>query len=910
MKTTSLLLRVGLGFFSAVCAAQAQYPLEIYQAYGGNTTTLTAGNYRYDYVILRNRSSNPVNLTGASLQYAATTGISWSRVNLVGTVPGDGYFLVRLNAAVSGNDLPLAFDQTSNSISAAATAGKFALVSSTTTLNGSCPTTGVIDLLGYGTGTNCFEGTGTAPAPSTTTALRRAGFGCTDTNNNNADFTGVTHATSADFRNTASPADSECVTGESDLSITLNNPSECDVAPGIGTLVYTVTVSNGAADQLSSGVVASIALPAGVTFNSGAVSQGSAAAGVGNTVNWTVGNLPLNTTATLALTCDVAGSGAITATASVTGSGVDLFPTNNSASKSNFIAEVVPATLHRVLITNHPNGTAAARLASVPSGTRAWSALSTAGSNIYSRFGGSADGTKFVFTGVLDGSDPTNDRAIFLGDATLATPTWTGVIQKGTTSLAPDLATENAGATLDAQTFVNNAGQISFSGNSDPAALNDAYVARRNADGTINVVLRAGATLPAGIISGLSWGPTMENNGITNAGDVSFRSTLGGASISGTNGVLFGLATNASTVTALARIGTTPTISGAGIVGGDSGTMAALDTAKAFNYITGCFVTADGSTWMLAGTINGPNATANDVLVRNGASLVQEAREIPTNPIGAGVTAGAFPTEWQMSPAGDWIAFGSTSAASNNDIVLRNGTLYARTGDPVVSGSTEIWSDTNAASPGGTSGFAATFLSVYTDGADSLIAGVTDEPTRRYNEVLAWNNSAVVLREGDPVDLNGNGLADDNAFVNTIRNGRTWIDAQRRAYVHVSLRDNNFNCTIKEVGHAVLLVSLPGGFAARCSPADIASDDGQLLARPAGSNAPAIPGTSTDTNNGVTESDYNVFFGNFFDALPVCDIANDTGLPLPPFGIFDTNNGVTEGDYNLFFAIFFDGCAL
>ncbi len=39
------------------------------------------------------------------------------------------------------------------------------------------------------------------------------------------------------------------------------------------------------------------------------------------------------------------------------------------------------------------------------------------------------------------------------------------------------------------------------------------------------------------------------------------------------------------------------------------------------------------------------------------------------------------------------------------------------------------------------------------------------------------------------------------------------------------------------------------------------------------------------------------------------DIANDDGSPLPPFGIFDTNNGVTEGDYNLFFAIFFDGCA-
>jgi hypothetical protein len=98
----------------------------------------------------------------------------------------------------------------------------------------------------------------------------------------------------------------------------------------------------------------------------------------------------------------------------------------------------------------------------------------------------------------------------------------------------------------------------------------------------------------------------------------------------------------------------------------------------------------------------------------------------------------------------------------------------------------------------------------------------------------------------------------------------------------------------------VLMVMLPGNEAvSRCSAADIAFDDGSPLP-PVG-----IPG---GTNNGVTEGDYNLFFANFFDALPVCDIANDDGSPLPPFGTLDTNNGVTEADYNLFFAIYFDGC--
>ena len=62
-------------------------------------------------------------------------------------------------------------------------------------------------------------------------------------------------------------------------------------------------------------------------------------------------------------------------------------------------------------------------------------------------------------------------------------------------------------------------------------------------------------------------------------------------------------------------------------------------------------------------------------------------------------------------------------------------------------------------------------------------------------------------------------------------------------------------------------------------------------------------------NNGVTEGDYNLFFGQFFDSGSATDIANDDGSPLPPFGPLTTNNGVTEGDYNLFFSIFFNGCS-
>ncbi len=103
-----------------------------------------------------------------------------------------------------------------------------------------------------------------------------------------------------------------------------------------------------------------------------------------------------------------------------------------------------------------------------------------------------------------------------------------------------------------------------------------------------------------------------------------------------------------------------------------------------------------------------------------------------------------------------------------------------------------------------------------------------------------------------------------------------------------------------DIGNRITLAVNPPA-PARCNPADIAYDDGNPL--------PPV-GVAGGVNNGVTEGDYNLFFGQFFDAGAACDIANDDGSPLPPFGALATNNGVTEGDYNLFFSIFFDGCSL
>jgi predicted extracellular nuclease len=95
----------------------------------------------------------------------------------------------------TGNGAPLPTPDVVGSINMAAGSGKVAIVTGTDPLgcpSGATPCTPaqlarVVDLVGYGTA-NTFEGT-PAPTLTNTTAARRAGGGCVDTDDNGVDFT-------------------------------------------------------------------------------------------------------------------------------------------------------------------------------------------------------------------------------------------------------------------------------------------------------------------------------------------------------------------------------------------------------------------------------------------------------------------------------------------------------------------------------------------------------------------------------------------------------------------------------------------------------------------------------------------------------------------------------------------------
>jgi hypothetical protein len=184
------------------------------QVYGGGGNI--GATYTNDFIELFNRGATTVYLTGWSVQYASATGTGnfGGNSSMITELPNislaPGQYLLIQEAQGSGgtSSLPTPDVTDATPIHISATGGKVALVNTTTPLgcNGSstpCDPAAlatIVDLIGWGTA-NFFEGSAAAPATINTTAVLRVNDGCTDTDDNAADFT----TSAPNPRNTASP---------------------------------------------------------------------------------------------------------------------------------------------------------------------------------------------------------------------------------------------------------------------------------------------------------------------------------------------------------------------------------------------------------------------------------------------------------------------------------------------------------------------------------------------------------------------------------------------------------------------------------------------------------------------------------------------------------------------------------
>ncbi|HKY29176.1 MAG TPA: lamin tail domain-containing protein [Pyrinomonadaceae bacterium] len=205
---TSILLLVGFLHVSGL-HVHAQTPANgdvvISQIYSGGGQA--GSTFQNNFIELFNRSNAPVDINGWPIAFTSATGsfsFSIAFVSSSGIVISPGkYLLIQMGpASVNGAPLPVSPDfTTTQNISLA---GKIALSRPGTTLNAPCPlpNSNIMDFVGYGSGANCFEGSGPTGSLSITTAAVRQENGCMDTDNNASDFVVATPSP----RNSSSPA--------------------------------------------------------------------------------------------------------------------------------------------------------------------------------------------------------------------------------------------------------------------------------------------------------------------------------------------------------------------------------------------------------------------------------------------------------------------------------------------------------------------------------------------------------------------------------------------------------------------------------------------------------------------------------------------------------------------------------
>jgi hypothetical protein len=197
-----------------------------------------------------------------------------------------------------------------------------------------------------------------------------------------------------------------------------------------------------------------------------------------------------------------------------------------------------------------------------------------------------------------------------------------------------------------------------------------------------------------------------------------------------------------------------------------------------------CGGTADGLHYFAVGDTENPNTAIDNILAVDDVVVLREGS--PIAGLGSPIMTAVFNTK--MRQDGTWYARGDDP--SDNDWAIRNGTLLAKTGD-LISGS-ENWGNTI----GG----------LYGDAANNWIAwGNTNNPDTTLDEVMVYNGTTVLLRESDPIDLDNNGLYDDDVFLRTFQPDDLFLGDDGTVMALVTLK----NAAGTNLGDGFLKLAVP-----------------------------------------------------------------------------------------------------
>jgi hypothetical protein len=311
---------------------------------------------------------------------------------------------------------------------------------------------------------------------------------------------------------------------------------------------------------------------------------------------------------------------------------------------------------------------------------------------------------------------------------------------------------------------INAAGEYVFKNNTSETSTADDYVVKVTAGPTYTVLAREALDIPQ--LGGTEvWNDNLEGVLIAANGDVGFEANgISGGSTANDEIYVFGNAL-------LYQEGITVP---AGQAGGATDPWQLLDFEDTW-------VSPDGAHVLMKGDVAtaGGSTTTDDVIVYDGTVVLQEGFPIPGSSFVDPIEPGGV-LEVAMGFDGAWFARGS-NATTGEDWIVRNGVVIAARGQPITTGSGELWDDAT---------FGDLFFAHQGDSNGNwVIGGVTSHVDPLTNGVLVLNGTDVIVREGDPIDVDGNGLFDDDAFFNTFGNDDALLFDDGRLLFNASMRD-------------------------------------------------------------------------------------------------------------------------
>ncbi|GMU67198.1 MAG: hypothetical protein AMXMBFR36_34720 [Acidobacteriota bacterium] len=343
----------------------------------------------------------------------------------------------------------------------------------------------------------------------------------------------------------------------------------------------------------------------------------------------------------------------------------------------------------------------------------------------------------------------TEDEILFVDDVVLA--------REGTPT--PWSPTENFGV-FDTSLGVSDSGVVVFANNTDnPTTTADEYILGVASGVDAFIVAQEGQPVGAAL-PGATWGSTLDSPKIAaTTNEFAFSSDA-----------VLGVPTTEDELVIANDI----------LVAQEGVTVPTGQTGAEFweNFdIDDLWVDAAGMSFLVQGDLAGAT-TADDVVVVDGGVVVQEGVILPGSGFAEPVDAEGI-VGVHMAPDGTWYVRGNNDVTELDWVFSNSGVVTSR-GEPIHAGATELWSDAEFAD--------CYFLHVGDGNGNFVIGGVSDGPATS-NGVLVLNDTWVIAREGQPFDLDGNGLFDDDTFFNTFGNDDGYLSDGGYFYFTATIQD-------------------------------------------------------------------------------------------------------------------------